>query len=315
MSQYRDNLPQMDGGLFVTDGGIETALVYLEGIDLPHFASFDLLRDVSGKEVLHKQFAGYAAIAKSNRVGCILETPTWRASADWGDKMGYSKEALHVINEEAIHMLKSVRDEFETKDSPVVVSGCLGPRGDGYIAGELMSTDEAQKYHTPQIAAFDDAGADMVCGLTMTYVEEAIGITRAAQAHNIPVAISFTVETDGLLPTGQSLKDAIAQVDAETSCGPVYYMINCAHPSHFGHLLENDEDWLQRIRGIRANASALSHAELDASTELDDGDPVEFGAQYKALRGRQTHINVLGGCCGTDHRHIEHVCGHCAVAA
>jgi S-methylmethionine-dependent homocysteine/selenocysteine methylase len=308
MSQYRNNLPQMDGGLFITDGGLETSLIFLEGIDLPYFASFDLLRNVSGRETLYKQYADYAAIARDNGVGCVLDTPTWRANPDWADKMGYSKQALRIINEEAVALLLDIRDEFQTDKTAVVINGCLGPRGDGYVAGEIMTSDEAQTYHAAQIQAFHDGGADMVSAMTMTNVNEAIGITCAAMAAKMPVAIAFTVETDGRLPTGQTLKDAIAEVDAVTSCAPVYYMINCAHPTHFQHLLNSDEDWLLRIRGIRANASCLSHAELDEAEELDYGNPAELGSQLNDMRGRQTHINVLGGCCGTDHRHIEEIC-------
>ena len=311
MTEFRNSLPQLDGGLFLTDGSIETALIFHEGIDLPNFATFDLLREIDGKEALRKQFSSYAAIARDHGVGFVLESPTWRANSDWGDKMGYSKAALGAVNEEAVSLLMEVRKDYQNEATPVVISGGLGPRGDGYVAGELMDADQAQQYHAPQIAALCRAGADLIGAMTMTNTGEAIGVTRAAMAEDMPVMISFTVETDGVLPTGQSLKEAIAEVDAATDNAPVYYMINCAHPTHFQHLLDSDEDWLLRIRGISANASCKSHAELDESVELDDGNPVELAEQFRDIRRRQKHINVLGGCCGTDPRHIDQIVSHC----
>ncbi|MGL5793095.1 MAG: homocysteine S-methyltransferase family protein, partial [Waterburya sp.] len=185
---------------------------------------------------------------------------------------------------------------------------CIGPRGDGYQPAELMSEIEAQYYHTEQIEVFSQSNVDLVTAMTMNYVEEAIGISRAAQQANIPVVISFTVETDGKLPTGQTLKDAIAQVDHATNSAPIYYMINCAHPLHFAHVLYSGGDWLDRIKAIRANASIKSHAELDEAEELDDGNPVEFGIQYQKLQTLLPNLNIFGGCCGTDIRHIEEIC-------
>ena len=196
----------------------------------------------------------------------------------------------------------------------MVISGCVGPRGDGYNPATLMSAAEAHAYHSEQIDIFRDTAADMVTAITMTYPEEAIGIARAGQAAGMPVAIAFTVETDGKLPTGATLKDAIRAVDDATAGAPAYYMINCAHPTHFSDALEDGGSWVSRLRGIRANASRKSHAELDEATELDAGDPMELGALYRDLRHRFGHINVLGGCCGTDHRHIGEICKACAPA-
>jgi len=315
MSTKRNHLPQLDGGLFMTDGGLETTLIFHDGIDLPHFAAFDLLREQSGAETIRRYFARYAAIARDNKIGFIMDSPTWRASADWGKKIGYSEEALAVVNKEAIALLAGIRDEYETDSSPMVLSGCLGPRGDGYDPRNIMSPDEAEAYHARQISAFRDSQADMIGALTMTNADEAVGIAWAARAAGLPVAISFTVETDGKLPTGQDLGAAVEAVDAATNGGPAYYMINCAHPDHFRHVLESGEPWLQRLRGLRANASRMSHEELDNSEELDDGNPVELGGLFGALRRRNPQINVVGGCCGTDHRHIEHICRDSRLAA
>lgn len=315
MAKYRNALPQLGGRLFLTDGGIETTLIYHDGLDLPHFAAFLLLRDAAGTEALKRYFRRHAAIARANATGFVLESATWRASADWADKLGYSGEALDDANRKAIAMLHELRAELEAPTSPMVISGCVGPRGDGYDPGRVMTAGEAEAYHGRQVGVFADAGADMVSAITMTNVPEAVGVTWAALAACMPVVISFTVETDGRLPTGEPLGEAITAVDTATGDGPAYYMINCAHPTHFIGQLAAGEAWVRRIRGIRANASRCSHAELDQATELDAGDPEEFGELYRALRDRFGHINVLGGCCGTDDRHIAAICSRCRQAA
>ncbi|MBD2104962.1 homocysteine S-methyltransferase family protein [Leptolyngbya sp. FACHB-261] len=308
MAQYRNCLPQLSSDLFLTDGGIETTLIFHEGLELPDFAAFDLLRHEAGQKALQKYFRTYAMLAKDYQIGFILESATWRANPDWAAKLGYSSEALADINRKAIELLHAIREEYETENTRMVISGCIGPRGDGYDPAELMIEAEAEQYHLNQIATFRDADADMVSAITMTYVEEAIGIARAAQSLGMPVAISFTVETDGKLPTGQTLKDAIEQTDRDTNSAPAYYMINCAHPTHFSSVLVEEEPWLERIRGIRANASTKSHAELNEAEQLDDGNPEELGNQYRELKSSLKNLNVLGGCCGTDHRHVEAIC-------
>ena len=153
----------------------------------------------------------------------------------------------------------------------------------------------------------------MVTAITMTHVGEAVGVVRAAEAAGLPVAISFTVETDGRLPTGQPLGEAIEAVDAATGALPAYYMINCAHPTHFAHELGADGGWTGRVRGLRANASCRSHAELDAATDLDAGDPAQLGRQYAELRRLLPQLTVLVGCCCTDLRHVEAIARACTA--
>lgn len=308
MTKYRDNLPQMSEKLFLTDGGLETTLVFHEGLDLPEFAAFCLLKDESGREMLREYFRTYAKLAKNYGTGFILESATWRANADWGEKLGYSADELAEANRQSIEMLEEIRAEFEDGKTEMVISGCIGPRGDGYVPSNAMTAEEAKSYHSAQIGVFSKMGADLISAITMNYVEEAIGIAEAAKSFNIPAVISFTVETDGNLPTGQTLKDAIEEVDRATGNYPAYYMINCAHPTHFENVLETDADWTKRIRGIRANSSAKSHEELNESTELDEGNPTELGAQYRTLSNSLPNLKVLGGCCGTDHRHVEEMC-------
>jgi S-methylmethionine-dependent homocysteine/selenocysteine methylase len=288
----------------ITDGGLETSLIFHDGFELPHFAAFVLLDDDRGVQALRDYYAPYVEIASEHQLGALLDTPTWRASPDWGDLLGYSPERLGDVNRRAVALLREIADN----DPAITVSGCVGPRGDGYRADRRMSGPEAEEYHALQIEALASAGADMVTALTLTYVDEAVGVVRAAQAAGVPVAISFTVETDGRLPSGGTLGDAIAAVDDETAGAPAYFMINCAHPTHFADALADGGAWVERIRGLRANASTKSHAELDDADELDEGDPLALAESYRDLIARLPQLTLLGGCCGTDHRHIRAIC-------
>jgi S-methylmethionine-dependent homocysteine/selenocysteine methylase len=312
MPKYRHALPQFANRLFLSDGGLETTLVFHDGMDLPCFASFPLLKTAEGTERLRGYYERYIAIARERGLGFVLESATWRANADWAARLGYDSHALADFNRRAIDLLVALRDEHASEAMPMPISGNVGPRGDGYVPGSTMTADEAERYHAEQIAVFAGTEADLVSGFTINYVEEAIGIARAAQAAGMPVVISFTVETDGRLPTGQTLRTAIEAVDEATGAAPAYYMINCAHPTHFAATFEDGGAWRERIRGIRANASKRSHAELDASTDLDDGDPAEFGREHRELRRLLPQLTVLGGCCGTDHRHVEAIRDACA---
>ena len=310
MSGMDHVLPQLGGELFLTDGGIETSLIFQDGLDLPLFAAFDLLKDATGTQALRRYFRRYRDLAREAGTGFVFESPTWRASRDWGDRLGYSAADLASANARAMALGAELRREAQ--DLVVVLSGCVGPRGDGYRPEALMTGEEAQDYHAEQVTALAAGGAEMVTAITMTHVGEALGVARAAAAVGLPVAISFTVETDGSLPGGEDLGDAITAVDDATGGAPAYYMINCAHPTHFADRVAGGGPWTGRIGGLRANASRCSHAELDAANELDDGDPEELGAQYAQLRRLLPGLAVLGGCCGTDHRHVAAIARACA---
>ncbi len=310
MNATTNDLPQLGTKRFLMDGGLETTLIFENGFDLPQFAAFPLLDQKEGRAALRDYYLRYIDIARKTGCGFILEGPTWRASSNWGAKLGYGPEELERINTEAISFLTDLKTAFADETTPMLVSGCIGPQGDGYNVEIKGSAEQARGYHTVQIGHFKKAGADLVAAYTINYAEEAVGITRAALEHQIPAVISFTVETDGRLPSGQPLGEAITQVDRETENGPVYYMINCAHPSHFKHILSDDQGWLKRIRGIRANASKKSHAELDEADELDRGDLAEFGEENAALAKFLPNLNIFGGCCGTDHQHIQEICNH-----
>ena len=306
-------LPQLGGELFLTDGGIETTLIFHRGLDLPEFAAFDLLKDDAGTDELRRYYLPYLELAREHDAGFVLESPTWRASPRWGAEIGYGAEELDHMNRKAIALMSELRDRYERDVSPIVISGCVGPQDDGYDPKQKLSVDQAADYHSTQIGTFADTEADMVAALTLTYVDEAIGIVQAARDAGIAAAISFTLETDGNLPSGQPLSAAIEETDAATSGGPAYYMINCAHPTHFESVLGGS--WTTRIRGLRANASTKSHAELDEATELDDGDPEDLGARYAQVHKQLPQLNVLGGCCGTDDRHVGRIRNAWTVSA
>jgi S-methylmethionine-dependent homocysteine/selenocysteine methylase len=314
MSKYRSRLPQLASRLFLTDGGIETTLIFHEGFELRDFAAFELLNSPRGEAALRKYFRSYAVLGRTFNTGLILESPTWRANRDWATRLGYKSDALAEANRRAIRLLEDIREEFAADDRPIVISGCLGPRGDGYIADAAMSTHDAEIYHAEQITTFAGTAADMVSAMTINYVAEAVGIVRAARQVGMPVAVSFTVETDGRLPTGQSLRSAIEQTDAATASYAAYYGINCAHPEHIDHALADRGTWLDRLHGLRANASRKSHAELNESPDVDRGDPEELARDYLRLTKSLPRLNVMGGCCGTDSRHIERIAAVCAGA-
>jgi S-methylmethionine-dependent homocysteine/selenocysteine methylase len=311
MAKYRNALPQLAGGMFLTDGGLETDLIFHEGFEMPLFASFPLLESEAGTTALRNYYLRCAQVATEAQVGFILEAATWRASRDWAVQLGYSSALLTDATRRAVDLLVEIRTVLGESTGPVVISAAIGPRGDAYNPDHLMTPEEAENYHCEQIGTLADTAVDLVTALTITHPAEAIGIVRAAQRAQMPVVISFTVETDGVLPDGSPLSAAIHEVDGATDSGPAYYGINCAHPTHFNDVLVPKNDWTERIQMVRANASRMSHAQLDDAADLDVGDPSEFGRECAELRERFPRINVLGGCCGTDVRHIQAIAQAC----
>ncbi|MEM9224858.1 MAG: homocysteine S-methyltransferase family protein [Pseudomonadota bacterium] len=284
---------------YLTDSGLETTLVFLDGRELPAFAAFPLLDSPEGRNRLSQYYREHADAAREAQMGFIFEAPTWRANPDWGKEVGYDSVAIRRVNADAIAFLRDLQAEYG--DMHTLVSGQVGPRGDGYIPNAAMGMEEAEAYHSVQINAF--GRPDMVTALTMNTTAEAIGVVRAARGADVPVVIAFTVETDGRLATGQPLGDAITQTDDETGSYAAYFMINCAHPEHFSE--EICATSAKRVRGLRANASTKSHEELDEAEELDIGDPHALGSAYKTLGEAFADLSVVGGCCGTDMRHIR----------
>jgi len=287
---------------YLTDGGLETDLIFNEGFELPEFAAIDLMRTKEGREGLATYYTKFLDIAARKETGFVLESPTWRASRDWIATLGYADGEMEKLNRDAITLMKSLREEFQDRISHILISGCIGPRGDGYDPGDIMEVGDAADHHAFQIELFAEAGCDLTTAITMTNANEASGVSLAAKRAELPCVIAFTVETDGRLPSGMTLGDAIAEVDANAP--PVHFMINCAHPTHFQSELIQGSDWLKRIGGFRSNASRLSHAELDECEELDDGNPAELAESHLELCNAVPSLRVTGGCCGTDERHI-----------
>jgi S-methylmethionine-dependent homocysteine/selenocysteine methylase len=293
----------------LTDAGLETVLVFEEGIDLPEFAAFPLVDSDEGRAALRRYYEGFLELARDRDVPLVLTAPTWRANSDWGRLLGYEGDELAAVNRRSVAFVETVRDGAldQNERGDVVIEGCVGPRSDAYSPTLLMVADEAERYHAFQLQALVETGCAQVSALTLTYVEEAIGIVRAATAAGLLVIVGFTVETDGRLPSGASIEEAILAVDGATEGAAQSFMINCAHPTHFADALP-EGDARNRIRGLRANASTRSHAELDEAEELDSGDPVDLAERYVALRRDLPGLEVVGGCCGTDIRHVTAIC-------
>ncbi len=304
-------MPIPDGNrMFIGDGGLETVMIFREGLELPEFASFTLLREPQGRAALRRYYEGFLEIAAAHGTGFAFDTPTWRASEGWGRNLGLSAREIGDVNREAVAFAEEVRAGAEP-ETPIAICGTLGPESDAYHPDHMLTPEQAERYHSAQVGVFAAEGVDMISAYTLTYAEEAIGIVRAASAAGLPVSVSFTVETDGRLPSEEPLREAIERVDAETNAAALYLMINCAHPTHFAAELEAGGTWLERIGGIRANASRMSHAELDEAEQLDDGNPQELGGEYAGLEPRLPNLRVLGGCCGTDQRHVASICESC----
>jgi homocysteine S-methyltransferase len=297
-------LPQASGELFLTDGGLETDLIFNHGVEIREFAAHTLLSSAQGRHALAQYFRGYLCLARVSGTGFIIDAPTWKAHSHWAKDLGASESELRAANLEAVNFVATLRDEFAGNQKPTVLNAVIGPRGDAYAPETLLNAIEAEEYHAQQIGWLADSEVEMVSALTFTQAQEATGIVKAAHKAGLPIVMFFTVETDGRLPTGQSLGEAIQEVDAATRQTAAYFMINCAHPEHFLDAI-TDADWSRRIKGLRCNASRCSHAELDAAEKLDAGNPRKLATLYRALAAKMPWVNVLGGCCGTDLRHVS----------
>jgi homocysteine S-methyltransferase len=289
----------------VTDGGIETDLIHRRGVQLVDFPAFPLVETPDGRAVLRGYFDDYAAIAAAHGRALMLESPTWRANPDWGRRLGYSDDGLAAANVRAVEFLHALRDAYSPAVGDVRVSGTIGPRHDGYSQADEIEPGDAAAYHGAQLAAFAAAGADLATAYTITYVGEAIGIVQAARRVGVPIAVSLTVETDGRLASGMRLVEAIDRVDDVAA--PDYFLVNCAHPSHVQAALTEPGEWVQRIAGTRTNASTAGHDDLDEAVERGDGELAEFAAAQHLLMAKLPHLAIVGGCCGTDARHIAAV--------
>lgn len=304
MPHTNPRLPHQTDDIFLTDGGSETWLMYKRGFELPNFSAFHLLNHKKANEALREYYAAFASVAVKLGTPFIFDSLTYRASRDWGALLGYSAEGLAEMNHKCIELYRACAAEAGLATENIVLSGCIGPKGDAYKTNHGLTAQGAESYHSEQIETFKAAGADIVTALTLSTTDEAIGIARASAKAGLPSVIAFTIEKDRKLRSGETLKQAIQTVDAATSNAPAYYMINCAHPVDFGPSLTG-EPWADRIRGLRANASSLDHGTLCKLGHLDEGNPDELAGQYVDIRSAHPKMNVFGGCCGTDHVHVE----------
>jgi homocysteine S-methyltransferase len=306
MARYRQALPQLDGSTFLCDAGLETDLIFNHGIEIREFAAHTLMEDDQDRQALSDYFQGFLSLARDSGCGYILDTQTWKAHPHWADDLNESHEQQEQANRDSVAFISALRDQYASNTGAIVLNAIVGPRGDAYAPEVELAVDEAEAYHAQQLQWLAGTEADMVTAMTFTQSDEATGFVRAANALKLPAVISFTVETDGKLPTGESLASAISAVDEATQSGAAYFMVNCAHPDHFSDVL-GDEPWARRIRGIRCNASRQSHAELDACETLDDGNPAELGDQYLQIKAKMPWLNIFGGCCGSDLRHVTQI--------
>lgn len=299
-------LPQLNGRLMTSAAGFETWLQYVDGFKLRHFCAFELLNDPRGVSCLRDYHRTVVEAAVANGFGVINEGLHYRASRDWGELIGFSREALEEINIRGIEFYREFVREYDSPETPMLVGGAIGPRGDAYNIGRTPDAAESEDYHAEQIATFRKAGADLVTAMTFSSVEEAIGVARAAKAAELPVVVSFFVARGGRLRGGETLEEAISRVDEASDGAPAYYMVNCTYPTEFEPGLTAG-DWTQRLGGFLPNAVAMETLDLCKLGHLEDGDPVELGGQMGSLARRYPHVRVWGGCCGTDGRHIGQI--------
>lgn len=305
--KYRDKLPQLNGHDVATQGGMETWLQYVDGFELQHFCFFDLLNNSKAVTALRDYHRKIIEAVIPHGFGILAEGLHYRASRDWGELLGYSREGLVEINFRGVEFYKELADEYESGDNPMPIGGVIGPRGDAYEIGKTPDAAEAEEYHSEQIQTLTDAGVDMITAATLSFVDEAIGIARAAKSAQIPIVLSFFTNSDGNLESGPTVREAIEAVDAATDSAPAYYMINCSHPLEFEPALEEAE-WTRRLGGFMPNAVASEKLSLCTLGHLEDGDPEELGHQMGSLARRFPHMTVWGGCCGTDSRHLGQIC-------
>ncbi len=297
---------QREGVFYLTEGGQETEIMYKHGHDLPEFAMFPLLDNEQATADLRAMYERYLETAARHGFVALMGGLDYRASADWGAKLGYSAQALAEIELRAIEFLRDVAKPFAGQ-AEILISGVIGPRGDAYALNRTITADEAEDYHSAQLETLKRANVDLACAMTFNNTEEAIGVSRAAARIGLPLSIYFTLTSASRLRSGPSVHEAIKTVDAATGdARPDFYGINCSHPLEFEPALEPG-DWIERVRSLRPNAALMEKQQLCQIGHLVDGDPPELGQQMGALARRYPHIDVWGGCCGTWDTHLDEI--------
>lgn len=290
----------------MSEGGTETEIMYKYGFDFPEFAVFELLKNPKATTKLKRMYEEYFSVVSEQKMLALVGGLDYRASPDWGAKLGYSASGLADINHQCIEFLRDAAAPFLNEIDEILIQGLVGPRGDAYEKGKNISVDEAQDYHSVQLSTLKKANVDLVTAITFNSVPESIGIARAAKTINIPLCISLSLDSSSKLNSGPSLSEAIETIDKETENSVDFYMVNCVHPTEYEPAILY-ESWMERIRGVRPNASAMDKISLCKLGHLEDGDPIELGRQVGDLMKRFPHMDIIGGCCGTWNTHLREI--------
>jgi homocysteine S-methyltransferase len=299
--------PRLDGKFYLTEGGSETEIMYKWGFELPEFAMFPLLDNPEADAVIRDMYRRYLDVAAEQGTGLLLNGHDYRASPDWGAKLGYSAEGLRDMEQRTIQFLDEMRSEYADRVSDVYIAACIGPRGDAYGTGGDISENEAEDYHSVQLSNLQGTAADMAVAATFNNIPEAIGVIRAANAAGIPIGVSLTLTPEGRLRSGPSLREAVERVEEATEGGAAWFGTNCSHPLEFEPALADAGPWLERLRYVRPNAARMEKIALCSLGHLEDGDPVELGEQMAEVARMLPRTDIIGGCCGTDERHLAEI--------
>ena len=299
--------PRLEGKFYLTEGGTETEVMYKWGFDLPEFAMFPLLDDPEADTVIRNMYRRYLDVAAEQGVGVLLNGHDYRASPDWGAKLGYSAEGLQQMQRRTIQFLDEMRAEYADRVTDVYIAACIGPRGDAYGTGGEITADEAEDYHSVQLHNLDGTAADMAVAATFNNIPEAIGVIRAAKGAGMPIGVSLTLTPEGRLRSGPTLREAVETVDEVTAGAAAWFGTNCSHPLEFEPAIADAGPWLDRLRYIRPNAAKMDKIALCSLGHLEDGDPEELGEQMGDVVRRLPRADIIGGCCGTDERHLSEI--------
>lgn len=293
------------GELFLTEGGTETEIMYKHGFELPEFAMFPLLENPIAVTAMRDMFRSQLDVAAEFAMSMLLTGIDYRASPDWGAKLGYSPHGLAQANIQSIEFLRELAGEYNGQIPRTLIGGTIGPRGDAYQLNRTITAAEAEDYHSVQLATLKQAAVDFACAATFNNIPEAVGVARAAKKIGVPLIVSLTVDSSSRLKSGPTVADAIQAIDFEAAdAAPISYLLNCSHPVEFEPALTAGP-WTSRLHGFRPNASKMEKLALCKLGHLEEGDPVELGRLMGGLARRYPHMNVWGGCCGTGDTHLR----------
>lgn len=295
-----------EGRFYLSEGGTETEFMYKHGFELPHFAIFPLLDNPDAVSKLREMFRSYLDVAAKHEVCALMGGLDYRASPDWGELLGYSPAGLADANMQSIEFLREIAGEYSSQIPETLIQGLIGPRGDAYERNETITENEAEDYHAVQLETLKEADVDLALAITFNNIPESVGVARAAAKIGIPLGISLSLDSSSKLNSGQSLSEAITMIDKATDQSPEFYSINCSHPLEFEPAIEPG-DWVNRIRGVRPNASKMDKMALCQLGHLEEGDPVELGVLCGDLARRYPHMDIWGGCCGTWDKHLNEI--------